>query len=192
MKKEVASIFASVLILLISFQNCQKPPYADEINGANIDAYSNSVDLGREVIQKVGFAFAATQTLIKAGNSYQVNYNKVLTIDVNSGAIIESSDIAPTKSDYCLSAALKNELVSILKSSQVCTRQPVLPAGTMCTQVLKLPYAQVVTAKAQYELGSATDGCGSNSVDLCDDQANILKGYIEALKKQYQQLSCPL
>lgn len=190
MKKEVASVAISVLVLLISFQNCQKPPYPDELNSSNISTFSNRADLGLESIRVVGFIVPATQTVIKAGNTYQINYNKVLTIDVNTGVITESSDIAATTAEFCLTAALKNELISILKSSQVCTRQPSLPAGTMCSQVLKLAYAQVVTSNAQYELGSASDGCGSNSIDLCDDQPNVLKGYIEAIKNQYQQLSC--
>ena len=190
MKKKVASLIASVFVLLISFQNCQKPPYPDEINSSNLNAFSNRTDLGLESIRTVVFTIPVTQTVVKAGNSYQINYNKALSIDVNTGVITESSDMDATKSEYCLSSALKNELVSILKSSQICIKHPILPAGTMCSQALRLAYAQVVTSRAQYELGSATDGCGSNSVDLCDDQANILKGYIEAVKKQYQQLSC--
>ena len=190
MKKEVSSILVAVFILLISFQNCQKPPYPDELNSSNINAFSNRTDLGLEAIRVAVFMIPATQTVVKAGNSYQINYNKVLTIDVNTGVITESSDVAATTTEFCLNSALKSELISILKSSQVCTKQPVLPPGTMCSQVLKLAYAQVVTSNAKYELGSASDGCGSNSVDLCDDQPNILKGYIEAIKNQYQQLSC--
>lgn len=190
MKNEVASILVAVFVLLISFQNCQKPPYPDELNSSNVNAFSNRADLGLETIREVAFTIPSTKTVVKAGNSYQINYNKVLTIDVSTGVITESSDIAPTTTEFCLNSALKNELINILKSSQVCTKQPVLPPGTMCSQVLKLAYAQIVTSKTQYELGSASDGCGSNSVDLCDDQPNILKGYIEAIKNQYQQLSC--
>lgn len=190
MKKEVVSILAAVFVLLVSFQNCQKPPYPDELNSSNVNAFSNRTDLGLEAIQGVVFIIPATQTVVKAGNSYQINYNKVLTIDITTGVIAESSDIAATTAEFCLNSALRNELVSILKSSQVCKKQPVLPPGTMCSQVLKLAYARVVTSKAQYELGSASDGCGSNSIDLCDDQPNILKGYIEAIKNQYQQLTC--
>lgn len=190
MKKEVSGILASVFVLLISFQNCQKPPYPDELNSSIISAFSNRADLGLESIRAVVFLIPATQTVVKAGNNYQLNYNKVLTIDVNTGVMTESSDVVATTAEFCLTTVLKNELISILKSSQVCTKQPALPAGTICSQVLKLAYAQVLTSNAQYELGSASDGCGSNSVDLCDDQPNILKGYIEAVKNQYQQLSC--
>lgn len=190
MKTEVASVLVSVFVLLISFQNCQKPPYPDELNSSNISAYSNRKDLGIDAIQTVTFMVPATQSVTKSGNTYQINYNKLLSINVSTGVITESSDVSATTAQFCLNIALKNELNSILKSSQVCTKQPVLPAGTMCTQVLKLPYAQLITANSQYDLGSATDGCGSNSVDLCDEQSVILKGYIEAVKNQYQQMGC--
>lgn len=190
MKKEAVSLLVSVFVLLVSFQNCQKPPYPDELNSSNISAFSNRADLGVESIRSVAFIIPATQTVVKAGNTYQINYNKVLTIDINTGVITESSNIAATKAEFCLTADLKNELISILKASQVCTKQPELPNGTMCSQVLKLPYAQVLTSNGQFELGSASDGCGSNSVDLCDDQSDILKGYIEAVKNRYLQLNC--
>lgn len=190
MKTEVASVLASVFVLFISFQNCQKPPYPDELNSSNINAYSNRKDLGIDAVQTIILLVPATQSVIKAGNTYQINYNKLLSINVNTGILTESSDVSATTAQYCLNIALKNELISILKSSQVCTKQPVLPAGTMCSQVLKLPYAQLITANSQYNLGSASDGCGSNSVDLCDEQSVILKGFIEAIKNQYQEMSC--
>lgn len=192
MKKLITSITASAFILLISFQNCQKPPYPDEINGLNVNAVPSlgKIDLSKEEIISINFVIQDTQAVTKAGNTYQINYNKILEIDLKTGIIRESSDLDSTSSTFCLSESLKNELVSILKSSQVCRKQPTLPSGTVCTQVMKMPYAQLMTLGAQFDLGSATDGCGSNSLDLCDDQPDILKGYIEAIKKQYLQLAC--
>lgn len=191
MKKETISIIASMLILLISFQNCQKPPYADEIIGLNVNPPSaNKVELGSMSITSVAFFVPESQNVTKAGNTYQINYNKTLAIELKSGKITETSDLNSATAEYCLDAALRDELVSILKSSQVCTLQPEIAAGIACTQVMKMPYAQLTTTNIQFDLGSASDGCGNNSVDLCDGQPAILKGFIEAVKKQYLKLIC--
>lgn len=193
MKITLVSILFSALVLLISFQNCQKPPYADEISGRAIKDVGSSekIDLNQEAVNSINFLIQDSKVVTKAGNSYQIIYKKILQIDLKTGVILESSDLSAETVNYCLTDSLKNELVSILKSSQVCKSQPNLPAGTACTQVMKLPYAQVFTSKDQFDLGSASDGCGHNGIDLCNDLPIVLKGYIENIKNQYQQLACP-
>lgn len=193
MKSAAASSIIAVFILLFSFQNCQNPPHPDEVSGQALNAVgiSNSIELNQEALQSISFIINDFKIITKAGNTYQLNYNKTLQIDLKTGTILETSDIDNETVKYCLNESLKNELVSILKSSQVCKSQPNLPEGTVCSQVMKLPYAQLFTDKVQYDLGSATDGCGSSSIDLCGDQSNLLKAYIENLKKQYQQMICP-
>lgn len=193
MKKVVVGAITAALIILFSFQNCQKPPYPDVISSQNLQSVGSSdkIDLNQEAVDSVSFLVQETKIVTKAGNSYQINYNKILNINLKTGVLSEGSDLGSETVNYCLTESLKNELVSILKSSQVCRTQPSLPAGVVCTQAVKLPYAQVFTSREQFDLGSASDGCGSNGVDLCDDQSNFLKAYIEALNKQYQQMVCP-
>lgn len=197
MKIALVSTIGAALILLISFQNCQKPPYADEINSQVLNAIGssgsdyNKVDLNQEAVDSINFLIQDSQIVSRAGKTYQINYNKTLQINLKTGNILESSDLSGETAHYCLTEALKNELIAILKSSQVCKKQQNSPAGSVCTQVMKLPYAQVMTSREQFDLGSASDGCGNNSIDLCESQPDLLKGYIEAIKKQYQQLVCP-
>lgn len=193
MKTAIGSLIVAVFIILFSFQNCQKPPHPDEISGQALSSVrsTDKIDLSQLALNSVNFIVQDTQVVTKAGNSYQVNYNKTLQIDLKTGVITESSDLSAETFSYCLNTGLKNELISILKSSQVCKNQPKLPTGTVCTQVIKLPYAQLFTSGEQFDLGSSSDGCGSNSIDLCENQSDSLKGYIEALKKQYKQLACP-
>lgn len=193
MIKVVAAVF-STFILLISFQNCQQPPHPDEINGNGVTASNvvsaNKVDLGSESVNGVEFMVEDTKVLTKAGYSYQVKYNKVLAVDLDTGVMTESSDVDSSVNTYCLPANLKNELISILKSSQVCRGDSVLEDGKVCAQSIKLPYASVVTSKGSYDLGSASDACGSNLIDLCDGQSDTLKGFIAAVKSQYSGMSC--
>lgn len=192
MKTDVASIIAAALILLVSFQNCQKPPYPDEINDLHSSQIfpAGKVDLSKETIVSINFFIPATENVIKAGNSYQINYNKSLLVDAKSGIIIETSDLTDQTAQFCLTDSLKDELNNILSSSQVCSNSKTVPEGTVCTQVMKMAYAQLITSRTQFELGSASDGCGRNSLDLCGDQAGILKAFIEALKRQYLNMPC--
>ena len=191
MNTKVISIITSAFILLVSFQNCQKPPYPDEINGSNVNLSLDKLDLSKEDMLSINFVVASTKSVNQTGNTYQINYNKTLLIDLKSGLIKEGSDLSNVISRYCLPEDMKIELLNILVSSQVCTSQSALPQGVVCTQVMKMPYAQLTTARIQFDLGAATDGCGSNSIDLCEVQAGILKAYIEAVKSQYQQMTCP-
>lgn len=193
----MATVMVTVLVLLISFQNCQKPPHPDEISGRflsqSLDPIPGGalgkIDLNLEVIEGISFIVPDTKLVNRAGHTYQVSFNKTLQVDLRTGSLLESSDLDSTTKNYCLTESLKNELIAILKSSQVCKKQS-LPEGTVCAQVMKLPYAQVSTNKEQIDLGGGTDSCGSNSMDLCEAQASLLKGYIEMIKKQYTQLVC--
>jgi len=193
-KTAAFSSVLGVLILLFSFQNCQNSQPSDEINEKALNSVgvaANSIDLNQEAMERVDFIIPASKVVSQANHTYQINYNKILKIDIKTGAILESSDLDATTATYCLSESLKNKLMSILNSSQICKASPNLPAGTMCSQVMRPPYAQLLTNREQYDLGSATDSCGNNSVDLCGDQANLLKIYIENFKNQYKQLLCP-
>ena len=192
MKRHVLASLVMVFVLLFSFQNCQKTPFPDEINGQNFNSTNQEkVDLSSESMESINFLIEATDTINHpSGHTYQVKYFKNLQIDLVTGIILESSDLNSNTANYCLTDELREELVHILSASQVCTTQPDIPANTVCTQVMKTPYAQLVTLKQQFDLGSASNGCGSNSVDLCGEQANLLKGYMISLKQQYQQLSC--
>jgi hypothetical protein len=179
------------LTLLLSFQNCQKPPHPDEINLVSLNAeLSQKVDLNQEMLDKVSLVFQDSKIVTKAGHSYQVLFSKTLQIDLSSGVILESSDIDSTTAHYCLTEDIKNELVSILKASQICKSGPAQNNQQVCGQSIQLPYAQVLTSRETFDLGSASDTCGNNSVDLCDEQPILLKGFIQSLKAQYKQLTC--
>ena len=195
MKTAVTAVISAgtfIFILLFSFQNCQNssPPNETRSQALNSLSTGAAIDLNQESMTSVNFLMSDSKVVHQAGNSYQINYNKKLQIDLKTGEISVTNDLDSQTDSYCLTESLKNELVTILKSSQICKTQPNLPEGQVCTQALRLAYAQVQTQRENFDLGSATDGCGNNAVDLCGDQPNLLKGYIENIKKQYSQLMC--
>lgn len=193
--KAVWGFSIAALVLLVSFQNCQKPPHPDEIgsNGVYAAGVISKVDLSHESVKSVEFMVedlkAVTHT---TGNTIHVKYNKILDVDLNSGRISVTNDLDPSVvENYCLTDDLKSELVSILKGSEVCKKGAVQPQDDrVCAQAIHNPYANLFTDREQFSLGYATDVCGSNSIDLCGDHADMLRGYIQALKAQYSSLSC--
>ncbi len=190
--KIVSVILATFAVGFVAFQNCQKAPHPDDLSTAALGAQTtaNKVDLQSQKIADISFNFQETETVPHNSSSYQLLVNKTLKVTLPSGTMVLSSDRDATTQNYCLTETLANELISILKSSQVCKNQVSTAPDQVCTQALKIPYAVLTTEKETYSLGGASDGCGQNSVDLCGDQVPVLKGFIASVTKNYKSFSC--
>ena len=193
--KKLIAILSGLFVLLLSFQNCQKPPHPDEING-NVSQSSTAlnsvgtVDLSQESVDTVQFLVSDSRVVSKAGNNYQVNYNKILEVDLQSGVLTETSDLDSASASYCLPESVKEELLSIIKSSQVCQVRQEAAAGEVCTQSITQAYASVVTSNSQFDLGYSSSPCSGVRTDLCGEQSDVLKGFIASLKSQYHNYTC--
>ena len=189
MKAWISSLF--VLAIIFSFQNCQKAPHVDEISSMHLSsshASSSKINLSSEQVQQIDVLIEEKETITRGGNTYDLMVNKMLEIDLKTGVFQVVSDLGGTPARYCLTESFKNELVSILKTSQICKSETV--KDRICAQVIKPAYAQILTDVGQYDLGQSADSCGSESNDLCGDQAKMLKGFIATLKTQYKTLNC--
>lgn len=187
------SLFAG-LVALLSFQNCQKAPYQDEINlstNANVVSSGNKINLSEQRVSEIDFISTDAQTVFKNGHTFSILANQTTQVELVTGKISYSSDTTNEVKFYCLTEDLKNELLNIVKSSSVCKGSFIPATGQVCNQALRLPYANIVTTNEKFELGSATDGCGSNAVDLCEQQASLLKGFAANLKAKLTTLTCP-
>lgn len=182
------------LITLLSFQNCQKAPYQDEINLAkNVTTSGGTslkVNLAEQRVSEVQFLSEENQPIVKGGRTYTVIVNTTTFVDLATGKLKVVSDVDGGAQNYCLTEDLKNELLNIVKTSSVCKVGNQVPAGSACTLALKLPYARIVTTNEQFDLGGASDGCGSNAVDLCEQQSNLLKGFAANLRAKLATLAC--
>ncbi|MBC7421647.1 MAG: hypothetical protein H7328_13040 [Bdellovibrio sp.] len=192
MTKKLLGLTCAGFIMIFSFQNCQKVPLANDVAALPSVAQLNNskIDLKDEKLNQVDFVITEKETVTRGSHTFDLMVNKTLQISLSSGVFQVVSDLGEGLVPYCLTESLRHELLSILKSSQICIA-PDEPAGQVCAQVIKLPYAQILTDIDQYDLGSATDSCGSGAQDLCGSQADMLKGYVAALKTQYKSLSCP-
>ena len=194
--KYIVIIVVTIFVAIGAFQNCQnsqsraaanKSVTSQQVNGEKII----QPDLSMAQINQVNILFQEKQTVQRAsGSSYDLIVNKTLKINLETSQIESVSEANDNSEKYCLTEDLKSELLSILRASQVC-QVPPATQDQICTQVMALPYAQIITSQEQVNLGEATDGCGSNKVNLCADQATVLQGYISHLKQVYSNLTCP-
>lgn len=196
MKIYLLSAIAGLLVLL-SFQNCQKAPYQDELNnnlstnatGSSNQNSAEKIDLSQQRLTQIEFLSNEAVTVTQNQKTFSVLANKSVQVDLATGHIKVSSDASSDVANYCLTDDLKNELLNILKTAAVCKGGAVSTAE-VCTQVLKEPYSRLATQSDQFDLGSASDGCGRNAVDLCDDGATLLKGFAANLKSKLATLIC--
>ncbi len=96
---------------------------------------------------------------------------------------------AQTDRKYCLSESLKENVTSLLSSSSVCKGGYKVTEGLVCAQALIEGYASIITNRDSFHLGSATDSCGSNSVDLCEG-SDQLKNWFNSVKVGLAGMGC--
>lgn len=157
---------------------------------ALISADSSKIALADEKVNAVDFVVSENQIVSKNGRMISLIYNKTFEIDLATGKILVETDFEPGQKVYCLTDELKTEIESILKVATICKSDSYRPIDQVCSQVLKKPYAKILTEKNQFELGSATDGCGTGAVDLCGDEPLMLKGFVSHLNNKLATLVC--
>lgn len=194
MSKYLIAVLVGVFTLLFSFQNCQKSPQSEDVLTQFLSAKpeGSEADLSQASIEALDVITKDSKVMVsQSGHNIQLIYDVVLKINLKTGLMTELNEQSSGAVQYCLTQSLRDELVTLLKSSYVCKTQPEIDPSVLCTQVLQPEYARVYTTQNQYNLGSATDGCGHNKIDLCGEQADLLKGFIANLKVNYKQMTCP-
>ncbi len=181
---------AIAIVAVLAFQNCNKRPSSIDESAGQQEALVNRVDMSVADVSKIDFYVPDVQTAGKPGHTYSLKYNKTLSINMITGVITESNDVNSSTRTYCLPEEMKAELVAILEASQVCMWGNTSGSGVMCGMAMQLPYAEVRMGNEIMGLGSATDTCGNNAVNLCDSRDEVLKAFIDKLNANYSSYSC--
>lgn len=197
---KLQSIIVFVSLLLFGYQNCSvstESKWAQNANtvsgttttfGASGSSSTIQTVFGQQSsVQKISFY---DRESVSATNSKIVSVENRYVIDLNSGQIQLLDADEKFVRHYCLNEKFKTDLANILYGSKVCKTNPQLPEGTVCAEIFKMPYAEVETENDVVPLGSASNSCGSNSIDLCDDQSGVLKNWFKEFKTQLEQLNC--
>lgn len=183
---KIKSIIFLVIVLFFSYQNCSQKQFADETSKPeNIVSSQKLSDLQ---VQNIKFFTEKDSEIQKGSHKFYVKTKTLYSLDTESGVLAEHDQAADTLNTYCLNPELLSEVRAIISTSSICRSGH--SAAEACAQVITEPYAELITASEVIQLGSASDACGSNKVDLCEDQPSALKGWIESVHSQLPQLGC--
>lgn len=178
-----------VLVLLFSYQNCARNNFSDEA----LQPSENKVDgqsLADMQVQQLKFFTEQNSEMQKGSHKFYVKTKLNYVLDPETGILAEHDQASGDLKTYCLTQELLIEVRSIISRSSICRGGP--STTEACAQVIQEPYAELVTANDVIQLGSASDACGSNRVDLCEEQSSVLRGWINSVYNQLPQLGCGL
>ncbi len=182
--------------LIFGYQNCQRPPAGESGYTDFIDPRFSGdtlkvqvIDLSNEVLDALQVKSREVSQVIHAGKSISVIKDIIYDFDIKTGELFVVDEQAGTSQRYCLTQALKDELIQLLQVSSVCKHGVRSNEGQVCAQVMVPGFANLMTTRDQFRLGSSTDSCGSNLIELCGGD-DILKTWFSNFKPRLPELSC--
>lgn len=188
-------VIATAIIFVVSFFTFQHYNKSKSQKSAAFSDYTVTelADLSQKNLLSGIFYVDALKTLQKSNYSYQVKHQKILTLNMQSGKIIEKNDLDAEERSFCLAAESLQALNSLLLQAQVCKFDKKESSDdVICTQVVKPAYLDLATSAENYQLGFASDGCATNTVDLCDEGQRLqLSDMIKKIGKSYTEKICP-
>lgn len=189
---KVKAVIFLVIVLFFSYQNCSQKNLSAPLAQKSLDAQIESQSLSDLQVQQVKFYTEQNSEMQKGSRKFLVKTKKNYVLDPETGILAENEQASGDLNTYCLSHELLIEIRSLISRSSICRGGQVTQPQEVCAQVILEPYAELVTVSDVIQLGSASDACGSNKVDLCEDQSTVLKNWIETVRSQLPQLTCGL
>ena len=181
------------IILIFGYQNCQKSNFENlpqSVNYVPADHQLKQViPLNQESVVSLQFKSDRVIEVYQAGQKYSVIKSFLYDFNLANGQISVIDQQSETNEKYCLTDLLKKQIDALIEKSSICKSGDQNVAGQVCAQVIKDGYANLITNRDQFKLGSATDSCGSNQIDLCEN-ADQLKAWFESLKPQLETMRC--
>lgn len=168
MKLAVLTVIAFV-ISFFAFQHYNKSK-SQKSAGYSDYSVTELADLSQKNLLSAIFYVDAIKILQKAKHSYQVKHQKILTLNLQSGKIIEKNDLDAEEKSFCLGVELLEVLNVLLLQAKVCKfDKKESSEAVICMQVVKPAYLDIMSLIENYQLGFVLDGCGTSMVDLCDE-----------------------
>lgn len=195
--KTALCVFLPLFVLLFCYQNCQKPPYADEINPTNSSVQNSNAEqkviaeIDQAQIQNLVFTERMPVEMNHSGKTYTLLDLVQFSIDWQSGVVQQSTSQNQLMAKYCLKKDSLDTLKGLLVAGQVCEFRNQQTAQQVCSQIMVPGYMKLVTNGGDVEVGSQSDSCGTQRTEFCDDRGLALKEWFKSLKNNLANLSCP-
>lgn len=188
-----------IVVLLFCYQNCQKAPYADEINPANsvnqnvqnpVPGQKVIAEIDESKLQNLVFTDRMPVQMNHSGKTYTLLDLVQFSIDWQSGVVEQLTSQNQLLGKYCLSKESLDILKGLLNAGQVCEYHNAAAANQVCAQMAVPGYMKLFTTGGEVEVGSQSDSCGTKRTDFCDDRGASLKDWFNELKANLNSLSC--
>ena len=181
---KASSVALPIIVLLFSYQNCQKAPYSEAVGPVSPSANQNVqndiaeekiiVDLDGTSIQNLIFTDRMPVQMNHSGKAYTLLDMVQFSIDWQSGQVQQTSSQNHLLGKYCLNKESLAVLKGLLSAGQVCEYHKA-PSSQVCAQIMVPGYIRVLTTGGLVEIGSQSDSCGTQRTDFCDDRGTSLK-----------------
>jgi hypothetical protein len=194
--KTALCVFIPLFVLLFCYQNCQKPPYADEIVQPIINVQNSNSDqkviaeIDQTEIQNLVFTERMPVQMNHSGKAYTLLDLVKFSIDWQSGVIQEVTSQNQLMAKYCLTQEALDGLKGLLVAGQVCEFRQQQAAQQVCSQIVVPGYVKLITSNGDVDVGSQSDSCGTQRIEFCDDRGEVLKEWFSKLKVNLANLSC--
>lgn len=176
MKKYIA--LAGVMLMILSFQNCAQRNVA-------LDSSADSAASG------IGMDVTPAKNLNKVV-IWNPDKQQYIDVSLETGKMVAFEEFGQVRGDkFCLTQSELSELQTILQNSSICEPKVSLEAAKdqVCTEIYKYPYASLVQGSREFRLGEMNSGC-DKPVDLCGDNAAMLKNFSTAILKNLESRAC--
>jgi hypothetical protein len=182
-------IFGILLsFVIVSYQNCAKLQREGSYSINNSSQNST-----------VTFLFGLDQlnslSLLKMTNDGYGPY--VYNVNASTGVVekryyeIDPNDPAnQVLGTFCLSDEMKDQLRDMMNSVSVCLYQNEVAPGEMCTQEYRYPHTLVQQTGSTYKLGEASSGCPPTSYDICENQIDNYRQFVNQFLSRVETQSC--
>lgn len=194
--KTALCVFLPLFILLFCYQNCQKPPYADEMNQKATTVQNTHpdqkiiADIDQAQIQNLVFTERMPVQMDHSGKTYTLMDLVQFSIDWHSGVVHQVTSQNQLMAKYCLNKETLDSLKGLLVAGQVCEYRRQNADQQVCSQIVVPGYMKLVTSGGDVEVGLQSDSCGSQRTEFCDERGDLLKEWFKKLKINLAHLSC--
>lgn len=195
MKRSQLALLLLPFTCIFLYQNCSQQNFdrgpSAVSSKATTDGSFVPVVLANENIQKIKFVTEEPVFVNQNGNTFTVIKDYEYQVSLSDKKIIKFNEARQPIATYCMTNALSGQLNQIIQTAELCKFMPEAPEDQVCSQAIVPAYATIETNRDHFQLGASRDSCGTDKIDICHTEQNVLKVWIKQVLTGLANLPCP-
>lgn len=182
-------------VMIFFYQNCSQNGFNDSKQGSDykvtgIDQSYPAIDLSQENVQEFSFLSNEPVLVTEKGRNIMVMMDLQYKVDLQTREVFKFNPKSGATQKHCLTDAAFQNLKLSLDGTSVCKFLADKSEDQVCSQVVTPAYARVVTVRDTLDLGYAPDSCGTNRLDICEENPNHIKAWIQYFLANLNSQTC--